>query len=56
MKNNILSPLERRNELTDKIYDYLVNNALGHEKTSKISYNYARGAINGRNMERHTKL
>lgn len=35
MKNDILSPLERRNELTDKIYDYLVNNALGHEKRVK---------------------
>lgn len=35
MKNDILSPLERRNELTDKIYDYLVNNALRHEKRVK---------------------
>lgn len=35
MKNDILSHLERRNELTDKIYDYLVNNALGHEKRVK---------------------
>lgn len=35
MKKDILSHLERRNELTDKIYDYLVNNALGHEKRVK---------------------
>ena len=35
MKNDILSPLEHRNELTDKIYEYLINNALGYEKRVK---------------------
>lgn len=35
MKNDILSPLEQRNELTNKIYEYLINNALGYEKRVK---------------------
>ena len=35
MKNDILNPLEQRNELTNKIYEYLINNALGYEKRVK---------------------
>ena len=35
MKNDILSPLEHQNELTNKIYEYLINNALGYEKRVK---------------------
>jgi hypothetical protein len=35
MKNTILNPLEQRNELTNKIYEYLINNALGYEKRVK---------------------
>jgi len=35
MGKAILSPLEQRNELTNKIYEYLINNALGYEKRVK---------------------
>lgn len=35
MEKAILSPLEQRNELTNKIYEYLINNALGYEKRVK---------------------
>lgn len=35
MKNTILSPLEQQNDLTNKIYAFLINNALGYEKRVK---------------------
>ena len=35
MKNNILNPLEQQKELTNKIYDFLINKAVGYEKRVK---------------------
>lgn len=35
MKNTILSPLEQQNDLTNKIYDFLINKAVGYKKRVK---------------------